>query len=547
MGVTEPGGDTMRRFEVTMAKRWRRARPVRGVDGVTVYRRPRPRDESGATLVLALLFLVVVGTIVGAMASWTANSLTDEVVFQNARSAQAALNSATQIAIQNIRYTPLMSPNSTLGTDETLNASPPEYCWGTGPGSVQSFPQDQNYTVAVWCSTALNPSSSTTRTVTISACLLPSGASVNYVTMSNWQSLSSSCATTPGLQTVVAFDDYQANNTTSPEPCTTTCGAGGMLINSSSLGTTIPSVTSLSPSSGPVTGGTAVTITGTGFVSGSTSVSFIHPVASANVVSTIPPGSVTFTSSTSISVTTPIMTTAATYYVVVATPNGTSLYGPQFTFQPVSPTMRSLSPTTGSASGGTAITITGTGFLSSAAGDRTVVTFTDTANSAVTVTSPNISVSADGKTITATAPAITRDSVYYVTVTTFPTGVSTPTSSSYEFTFQPYYPVAASISPNTGNSGTVSIQGFGFLSGATTVQLIPSGGFGVGNLTLTNVTVTSPTQLTATIPSGGNHGTTYYVSVTTTWNGTQYQSCNANGSGNVPSCSGEGAPTYQYT
>jgi len=71
------------------------------------------------------------------------------------------------------------------------------------------------------------------------------------------------------------------------------------------------------------------------------------------------------------------------YYVIVSTPNGSSpaVVGPtgtaaEYTYQPVLPTVSSISIASGgtpmgSAAGGTAITITGTGFLSNFAGDTT--------------------------------------------------------------------------------------------------------------------------------------------------------------------------------
>ena len=151
----------------------------------------RSRDESGAVLVLALMFLVVVGLIVGAMASWTANSLSNSLNFQRDRTAQYALSSASQVAIQNIRYTPLLGPN------QTLNASPPSYCWGTSSPSQLTFGTN---TVDVWCSTVWNPTSASTRVVTVSACL-------TSVTTD-----AATCAKNPGLQTIVTFDDYSASS-----------------------------------------------------------------------------------------------------------------------------------------------------------------------------------------------------------------------------------------------------------------------------------------------------------------------------------------------
>ena len=524
-------------------QRWiaERVSPPDG-DGAVARRTSRAGDETGAALILALMFLVVIGLIVGGLASWTANDLSNEVVFQNARSAEFALNSATQLAIQNIRYAPLITPNTVLGTDETLNASPPEYCWGPGPTASNpnatpgSELTTQGYTVAVWCSTAWNPALSTTRQVTISACLIPSSVTITTL---NWQSLSSSCAANPGLQTQVTFDDYSSNLSTT-SPCTSTCGAG-MTINSSSQGAVDPTVATLAPASGPVTGGTALTITGSGFVNGLTTVYFVDPVAANNVVTTIQPGSVTYNSASSISVTTPGATTLANYYVVVSTPEGNSLDGPQFAYQQVVPMVSSISPTSGSANGGTAVTINGTGFLSNGYGDVTTVTFTNTADPGCTLasdcpTAPYLSVDSSGTVITATAPAITSGTTYDVTVTTKPGGTSTQT---FVYTFQPFYPVADSITPASGgNTTAVTITGLGFLSGGTTVNLIPTGS---GNtLTLTNVSVASPTSLTAQVPTGGTNNATYYVSVTTTWGATQYQSCNSG------SCSTEGAPQYVY-
>ena len=96
------------------------------------------RDESGAVLILALIFLLVIGLIVGGLASWTANNLKNSLNFQQARSAQYALSSATQVAISNIRYTPLLNSN------QTLNASPPSYCWGTSAPSEMTIQSGQS-------------------------------------------------------------------------------------------------------------------------------------------------------------------------------------------------------------------------------------------------------------------------------------------------------------------------------------------------------------------------------------------------------------------
>jgi hypothetical protein len=514
------------------------------------------RDESGAVLLLALMFLVAIGLIVGGIAAWTANDLDSTLTFAQARSADFALNSTTQLAIQNIRYSPL------LGSSQTLNASPPSYCWGSGPTSQLTTQGDA---VDAWCSTVWNPTSSNTRVVTISACL------------TSITPTAAGCASTPGLQTVVTFDDY-ASSLSPPNPgqCTSACGSG-MTINSATMPATSPTVSALSSSAGPVTGGSSLTVTGTGFVNGSTTVQFVATSASdPNLV--LQATNVNVGSGTSLSVTIPASTTSTTFYVVVTTPEGMSsdgtpsTYQPIYTYQPLTaPTTTSMCLTSaattagvcpvgttasGSANGGTAITIDGTGFMSSAFGDSTTVNFTDAANTAIVVAVTNepnpppnaiqaLSVNSTGTVITATTPPITQGTTYYVTVTTAPGGSTQ--GSSFVFTYDPYYPTAAGITPTNGTNQSVSIVGLGFLSGATAVTLIPAAGTTGGPVSLTGVAVSTSTTLTANVPNtGGVAGGTYYVSITTTWNGTQYQSCNSNGAGNVPSCSSEGAPEYTY-
>ena len=85
------------------------------------------REETGAVLILALVLLLVVTAIVGGLVGWVGNDLNNATHFASDRSAQEAATSATDTAIQNIRYTPLWT--------QTMNASPPAGCWGNGKGS----------------------------------------------------------------------------------------------------------------------------------------------------------------------------------------------------------------------------------------------------------------------------------------------------------------------------------------------------------------------------------------------------------------------------
>ena len=144
----------------------------------------------------------------------------------------------------------------------------------------------------------------------------------------------------------------------------------------------LPTITALDVASGPIAGGTTVTITGTGFT-GATEVTF---------------GGVDAASFTVVNATTITATTAAypnllgvntTVYVFVTTAAGTS--DPQmagaFTFTVPStssgvPTVTGVAPDEGPAAGGTAVTITGTGFTGTVAVD-----FADTAATSVVVVS----------------------------------------------------------------------------------------------------------------------------------------------------------------
>jgi hypothetical protein len=158
--------------------------------------------------------------------------------------------------------------------------------------------------------------------------------------------------------------------------------ASSLLLSSSS--TPAPTVTSISPNSGTINGGTAVSITGTGFLAGATVSLGGTPVTGVTVVN-----------STSITATTAAHA-AGTVSVVVTnsdTQSGTLTQG--FTYTAVSnptPTLTGISPASGTAAGGTAVTITGTGFL---AGET--VSLGGTPATGVTVVS--------GTTITATTPA----------------------------------------------------------------------------------------------------------------------------------------------
>jgi hypothetical protein len=155
-----------------------------------------------------------------------------------------------------------------------------------------------------------------------------------------------------------------------------------------------PTITSLSPTSGPASGGTTLLIKGSGFT-GATAVSIGLPAASLTVLD-----------DSTISAVTPSVFTAASGWLVnvrtvdvtETTPGGgTSAPTPadQFTYLsgPV-PTLTSISPTSGPASGGTTILIKGSGFsqavLVSIGIGIPVSSFTVLDDSTISVVTPNV-------------------------------------------------------------------------------------------------------------------------------------------------------------
>lgn len=265
----------------------------------------RQRGENGSSLVLALVFMIVTSLVVLSLANLAKNDLNNTAKFKSAQSLQSTANSATELAVNSIRYNFM---------PQTLNASPPQPCWTASPTPSEVTLNGQS--ISVWCSTQWTPLSDNTRVVTIVAC--DSSASA------------AACASTPVLQAVVTFDDYPSpRGAASTAQCTSTCGVG-MTVDSWAFDATPPSVQSLSPGTGSASGGTALTIVGTGFASGAT-VNFVNSNLNTNVI--LSATNVTVLNSTTITATTPAMTSGVTYFVTVSTPVGTSVYGPTFASQ----------------------------------------------------------------------------------------------------------------------------------------------------------------------------------------------------------------------
>jgi hypothetical protein len=227
--------------------------------------------------------------------------------------------------------------------------------------------------------------------------------------------------------------------------------------------------TSISPSSGPIAGGTAVTITGTGIVSGSSLAVTIGNTAATGV---------TYVDATHITAITPAGTAGAKDVVITNGDGSSTTTGTgAFTYL-APPTFTSISPNSGSTSGGTAVTILGTNFVS---GSLLALTIGGTAATGVTYV--------DATHITAITPAGTAGAKDVVI--TNGNGGSTTTGTS-AFTYVAL-PTISTIIPSSGiNNGyirSVDVSGTGFATTGTTVWLSMSG--------QTNISMVNP-SFTAT-------------------------------------------------
>ncbi len=241
--------------------------------------------------------------------------------------------------------------------------------------------------------------------------------------------------------------------------------ASFVLLNSSG-GNPAPTVISVSPNTGTVSGGTGVTITGTGFLSGAT-VKFGGTTATG----------VNVASSTSISATTSAHAAGAVTVVVTNTDSQSGSLSSGYTYANPAPNVIAIAPNTGPASGGTSVTITGTGFLSGA-----TVSIGGTAATGVTVSSST--------SITATTQAHAGGAVNVVVTNT--DGQSDSLPNGYSYTAGNPAPKVNSIAPGSGptSGGTaVTITGTGFLTGAAV---------SIGGAAATNVNVVTGTSITAT-------------------------------------------------
>jgi len=268
---------------------------------------------------------------------------------------------------------------------------------------------------------------------------------------------------------------------TTPTGTSSTGSADHFTVSSASA----PSVSAVTASSGTSAGGTVVTVTGSYFT-GASAVKFGSTAAAWFIVN----------SDSSITAISPAGT-AGTVDITVTTPSGTSSTGSadHWTYSGSSaPTVTAVSPSSGGTGGGTAVTLTGTGFTSAAA-----VYFGGLPATAFSVISDT--------SLVAVAPP---EAAATVDITVTNIGTSS-TGSADHFTFNAASaPTVTGISPSSGTTAgqtPIMVTGTNFTgASAVTFGTVPAERFAV--LSATSIVVGSPPQaagtydITVTTPSG---------------------------------------------
>jgi hypothetical protein len=272
--------------------------------------------------------------------------------------------------------------------------------------------------------------------------------------------------TTPATGVVVNPGGTELTATAPPHPAgavdvTVSTPGGSASLSGAYTYVALPTLTAVAPDAGPVTGGTPVTLTGSGFRAG---MQVLFGAAAATGVSVSPDG----TQLTAL----PPAHVPGTVDVSVTTPGGSASFGNSYTYL-AAPAVTGVSPALGPAAGGTTITLTGTGFR-----PGTEVSVGGTP-------ATDVAVNPAGTSLTATTPPHPAGLVA-VSVTT-PGGTDSLAGS---FTYVAA-PTITSVSPVTGptSGGTaVTITGTD-LNGATEVTF--------GGVPATTVVVVDATTLTA--------------------------------------------------
>ncbi len=223
-------------------------------------RAPVEHDEDGAVLILALIFLVTVGLVITALLNWAGTSL----------AATGSFPDRAERGIRGHRRGESGRPEHPLFVRRRIAYTIPQQPCA---GALRHLRDTQRVgQVDVYCTMVWQPYSSNTRVFTYSAC---TSTSVNNNSPAD-------CAAKPLLQAQFAFYDYPsaASISSSPPRVHADCFERIMRREHDRAQLALePGGAGGDPRSrqitGPITGGTTVTIQGTGFTGGET-VNFVQ-------------------------------------------------------------------------------------------------------------------------------------------------------------------------------------------------------------------------------------------------------------------------------
>ena len=298
----------------------------------------------------------------------------------------------------------------------------------------------------------------------------------------------------PGVNTVT-FGGVAASNVVVVDDSTITCdtpagssGAtvdivvsndnGSATLSSAFTNHLVPTLASSSVVSGPTAGGTGLTLTGTGFQNqgaGPNAVTF-GGVAATNIV---------VVDDTSLTCDVPAGVPGMTVDVEVTNTNGVATMVGGFFYHPL-PTLVSITPVSGSFTGGSGVELTGTGFQDNTPGVN-AVTFGGVAATNVVVVSDT--------TLTCDTPAGAAASVVDIAVSNL--NGAAMVAMAYTYTTEP---LVASVTPASGVPGgatSVTISGLGFVNPAAGPNTVTFGGSPA-----TSVVTLNDTTITCDTPAG---------------------------------------------
>ena len=175
------------------------------------------RDSSGATLLLALGFMLAGSLLVMALLSWTGNGLLEASQAANSLNLRYDVNAAVQMRIQDLRYRyqPSQSFAACPGWPITNLIGPPTSTSSRTSSAAVPDPTTSN-NITVYCSISTDETSANSRTVTFDACL----------------STAPDCTSNPYLSAVVTYNDFDSSGNGNCSPSSiTTCGQNMTVVN----------------------------------------------------------------------------------------------------------------------------------------------------------------------------------------------------------------------------------------------------------------------------------------------------------------------------